>query len=116
MLIGSLSDKAGAADTKAQSAIEKSSLAENKASDAGAAAVEAKHKADAVAKQADELMRKLNEAGQNLLVTQALVSARQLQNIDSLIWAVKTIQRAMLAWTFIKQRSRLQFWTQSTSW
>lgn len=89
MLIGSLSDKAGAADTNAQSALQKSSIAENKASDAGAAAGEAQHKADAVTKQADELMQKLNEADQSLVMTQFLISARQLQNIDSLIGQLK---------------------------
>jgi len=89
MLIGSLSDKAAAADTKAQSALEKSSLAESRARDAGTAAGEAQQKADTVAKQAEELMRKLHEAEANLSITQFLVSARYVQNPDSLTEQLK---------------------------
>jgi hypothetical protein len=89
MLIGSLSDKAGAADTKAQSAIDKSSLAENKASvaavtasNAGIAAGKAQEKVDAVAKRAEEVDRGLAQ-------TQFLLSARSVQNRDVLADKVK---------------------------
>jgi hypothetical protein len=66
LLIGSLSEKASAADTKAQSAIEKSLLAENKASEAGTSADEAQHKADTVAKQAGGLTMRIEAASRKL--------------------------------------------------
>jgi hypothetical protein len=66
LLIVSLSEKAGAAETKAQSAIEKSSLAENKASEVGTSADEAQHKADTVAKQADTLTVRMEAASRKL--------------------------------------------------
>jgi hypothetical protein len=66
MLIGSLSEKAGAADIKAQSALDKAGLAENKAgaalgkSKAAEEAVgKAQEKADAVAKEATRLRAQL---------------------------------------------------------
>jgi hypothetical protein len=61
-LIGSLSDKAGAADTDAQSAIEKASLAGSKANDAALKSGDAQNKADSAANQADALTARMESA------------------------------------------------------
>jgi hypothetical protein len=80
MLIGSLSEKAGAAETKAQSAFDKSALAESKAGNASTlagdaltdskaakdVAGEAQEKVGTVAKQADDLLTKYVKAEKEL--------------------------------------------------
>jgi hypothetical protein len=66
LLIGSLSEKAGAADIKAQSANEKSSLAQNKANEAVTSAGEAQEKANNVAKQAEALTGRMEGASRKL--------------------------------------------------
>jgi hypothetical protein len=66
LLIGSLSEKASAADTKAQSAIQKSSSADDKANEAGKSAGEAQRKADAVAKQSYALTTRMESASRKL--------------------------------------------------
>lgn len=66
LLIGSLSDKAGTADTKAQSALE--------------AAGGAKEKADAVEKKADDLLKKYEAAERELITLKAKSLPRRLSS------------------------------------
>jgi hypothetical protein len=61
-LIGSLSDKATNADTKAQSALDKSGAAETKAGDAGKKADEAEGKSDAALAKAESAEKSLGKA------------------------------------------------------
>jgi hypothetical protein len=92
MLIGSLSDEAGAAETKARSAIDKSSLAERKADaavasassattsadNAGIAAGTAQKKVEAVAKRAEDIDFSLG-------MTQYAMSERYVTDQKSLV-------------------------------
>jgi hypothetical protein len=89
MLIGSLSEKASTAETKAQSALDKAGLAENNASEAFAksdvakgASENAQGKADAVAKRAEDI-------DADLARTQYLLSARSVVDPDSLAEQLK---------------------------
>jgi len=91
MLIGSLSEKASAAETKAQSAFDKSVLAESNAGNASVIAGDAltdsktakdtagkaQEKADGAAEQADDLLKKYVDAENKLLKLQFLVVPRE---------------------------------------
>jgi hypothetical protein len=103
MLIGSLSEKASAAETKSQSALAKAGIAENKADEAfdksnlaKDAADKAQRKADAVGKQADKLNRKLLTATTQL----AAVDAKRAELEKSLMdFAVCTAPRVIPLWS-----------------
>lgn len=91
MLIGSLSDKARAAETKAQSAFDKSALAEDKAGNAstvaGDALTDSKTAKDAAGKaqeKVDAVARRAEEIDAGLAQTQFLISARHVENIKTL--------------------------------
>jgi hypothetical protein len=88
-LIGSLSDKATNADTKAQSALDKSSAADTKAGEsltksttANEAAGKAQEKVGAVGTRAEEI-------DADLARTQYLLSGRSITNFDSLVSQLK---------------------------
>jgi hypothetical protein len=70
-LIGSLSDKAAAADTKAQSALEASGKAQDKA--------------DAIAKQANDLLKKYGEAESDLTALKAKSLPRRLSSAQKVL-------------------------------
>jgi hypothetical protein len=89
MLIGSLSEKAEEADSKAKTALGNSAIAASSAHEAGIAAGQAQQEADGVARQAEELMQKLRQAEMNLALTQSLVSARSVDNHNALIGQLK---------------------------
>jgi hypothetical protein len=77
MLIGSLSEKASTADTKAQSALDKTGLAESKAGEAFAksnvakdAAAKAQERVGVVAKEADVIEKQLGKVAKEQLALQ----------------------------------------------
>jgi Alanine-zipper, major outer membrane lipoprotein len=81
-LIGSLSEKASAADSKSDSALVKANTAVTKADAAGVAAGEAQKKVDAVSERAEEI-------DSDLARTQYLISGRHVTNSDSLVRQLK---------------------------
>jgi hypothetical protein len=84
ILIGSLSEKARAADLKAQSAVDKSALAEN---EAGEALTESKAAKDAAGKAQENVgavTKRAEEIDAGLAQTQWLMSARSVQDRDEL--------------------------------
>jgi hypothetical protein len=95
-IVGSLSEKAGQAETKAQSAFDKSSLAETKADTAGTAAGKAQQKEGDVARQADELNRELLATKTQL----ATVEAKRAELEKSLVnLAICNAPRVIPLWS-----------------
>lgn len=84
LLIGSLSDKAGAADTKAESALAKSATAESKAGAAEGQAKSATDAVDVVQKKVVAVGKRAERIGADLGQTQWLMSSRRILNPDEL--------------------------------
>lgn len=92
LLVGSLADKAAAADTKAQAALTKSSLAGQKADEATAAATDALGKsavaqdaASGARKEVNAVAKRALEIDSDLAQTQMAISARGVRNPNNLV-------------------------------
>jgi hypothetical protein len=89
MLIGSLSEKASAAEVKARSASEKSALAESKAGEALTDSKAAKDAAGKAQENVGAVDKRAGEIDAQLGMTQSLLSARTIQNRDELADKIK---------------------------
>jgi hypothetical protein len=88
-LIGSLSDEAQKADVKAQSALDKSNTADTKAGEALSKSMAATDAAGKAHEKVAATAKRAEEIDADLALTQYLMSARSITDLDSMVGGLK---------------------------